>query len=659
MNRPFRMETQFSCAGDQATAVKSLVEALKQGEKYQVLLGITGSGKTFTMAKVIEEVQKPVLILAHNKTLAAQLFSEFRELFPNNAVHYFVSYYDYYQPEAYVPASDLYIEKDSQINEEIDRLRHAATNSLLSRRDTIIVASVSCIFGIGAPVYYRDLAVFIEKGMNLERDDFLARLVEIQYERNDYDFFRGKFRVRGDTVEVFPADSDTTAVRIEWFGDEIEEIRIIDPLEGRTIEKVDEAIIFPSSHYVIPQENLKGAIDSIREELRERITFYKENMKYLELERISLRTHSDLEMLETTGFCKGIENYSRHLDGRKPDLPPSTLLNYFPDDFLMFIDESHQTLPQVRAMYRGDRSRKSSLVEYGFRLPSALDNRPLNFDEFETLLNQVVYVSATPGPYEVAKAQGVMVEQIIRPTGLLDPEIEVRPASNQVEDLVSEIDSVVKVGGKVLVVTLTKRMSEHLAEYFLELKIRARYLHSEVDTFDRMELLRDLRLGEFDVLIGINLLREGLDLPEVRLVAILDADMEGFLRSEQALFQICGRAARNVDGRVIMYASRVTRAMEAVISETTRRRALQEKHNTANGIVPATILKKVSDVGELIGRASKDRTPAISEASSSSIDIGELRKKMLKHARNLEFEEAARLRDYISALEREMVMGKK
>ncbi|MBN2723939.1 MAG: excinuclease ABC subunit UvrB [Deltaproteobacteria bacterium] len=653
MHRPFKLVTEFSCAGDQKTAVASLSSGVLDGEKHQVLLGITGSGKTFTMAKVIENVSRPTLILAHNKTLAAQLFSEFRELFPENAVHYFVSYYDYYQPEAYVAASDTYIEKDAQINEEIDRLRHAATNALLSRDDVIIIASVSCIFGIGAPEFYHNLAIHLKKGMESDRDKFLRNLVDIQYERNDYDFYRGKFRVRGDIIEVFPADYDNTALRIEWFGDEIENIRIINPIDGKTIEKLDEIMIFPSSHYVVPQDNLKSAIDGIRVELRERINYFNSNMKPLESERITLRTMSDLELMETTGYCKGIENYSRYLDGRSEGIPPSTLIDYFPDKFLMFIDESHQTIPQVRAMYKGDRSRKRNLVDYGFRLPSALDNRPLNFSEFEQRVNQVIYVSATPAPYEIEKAQGVVVEQILRPTGLLDPEIEVRPIENQVEDLTSEIDYVVKEKGKVLVITLTKRMSEHLSEFFTDLGIRAKYLHSEVDTFDRVEILRELRTNEYDVLIGINLLREGLDLPEVSLVAILDADTEGFLRSEQALFQLCGRAARNVNGRVIMYASRVTKAMNSVIAETKRRRKIQHEFNNQNGITPLTIVKKVTDMASMIGKSSvgknKKDIPVVFTDDIEDIDI--LKKKMLKHARNLEFEEAARLRDRIRQME--------
>lgn len=653
IHRPFKLVTEFSCAGDQKTAVASLSSGVLDGEKHQVLLGITGSGKTFTMAKVIENVSRPTLILAHNKTLAAQLFSEFRELFPENAVHYFVSYYDYYQPEAYVAASDTYIEKDAQINEEIDRLRHAATNALLSRDDVIIIASVSCIFGIGAPEFYHNLAIHLKKGMESDRDKFLRNLVDIQYERNDYDFYRGKFRVRGDIIEVFPADYDNTALRIEWFGDEIENIRIINPIDGKTIEKLDEIMIFPSSHYVVPQDNLKSAIDGIRVELRERINYFNSNMKPLESERITLRTMSDLELMETTGYCKGIENYSRYLDGRSEGIPPSTLIDYFPDKFLMFIDESHQTIPQVRAMYKGDRSRKRNLVDYGFRLPSALDNRPLNFSEFEQRVNQVIYVSATPAPYEIEKAQGVVVEQILRPTGLLDPEIEVRPIENQVEDLTSEIDYVVKEKGKVLVITLTKRMSEHLSEFFTDLGIRAKYLHSEVDTFDRVEILRELRTNEYDVLIGINLLREGLDLPEVSLVAILDADTEGFLRSEQALFQLCGRAARNVNGRVIMYASRVTKAMNSVIAETKRRRKIQHEFNNQNGITPLTIVKKVTDMASMIGKSSvgknKKDIPVVFTDDIEDIDI--LKKKMLKHARNLEFEEAARLRDRIRQME--------
>ncbi|MBU1238236.1 excinuclease ABC subunit UvrB [Myxococcota bacterium] len=655
--RAFSLTTEYDPAGDQPQAIDELLSGLRSGDKHQILLGITGSGKTYTMANVIEKWGRPTLILAHNKTLAAQLYGEFKSLFPDNAVHYFVSYYDYYQPEAYIPASDTYIEKDSQINEEIDRLRHAATNALLTRRDVIIVASVSCIFGIGSPEFYSDLAIDCSVGQEIDRDKFLRLLVNIQYERNDYDFYRGTFRVRGDIVEVFPADADRWAYRIEWFGDEIESISTVDPFLGETGTNLEQVHIFPSTHYVVPRLNLEQSIDKIRDELRERLIEFNSQNKLLEAQRLELRTMADLELLEATGYCRGIENYSRFFDGRQRGVPPATLIDYFPDDFLLFIDESHQTLPQVRAMYKGDRSRKENLVEFGFRVPSAMDNRPLQFHEFNERINQVIYVSATPGDYEVETTSGVIVEQIVRPTGLLDPEIEIRQTQGQLDDLLNEITARTRNGEKILVVTLTKRMSEHLTEYYAQLGVRVRYLHSEIDTLERMELLRDLRQNEYDVLVGINLLREGLDLPEVTLVAILDADVEGFLRSARSLFQICGRASRNAKGRVIMYADKVTPSMDEVIKETGRRRAIQQEHNRKLGITPMTIIKKVNDITLLIGRVPKAlprKTPTAPMGSVKEMELFllDMRKKMREHARKLEFEEAARLRDEISDLEK-------
>jgi excinuclease ABC subunit B len=654
----FSMVTDMVPKGDQANATAELLEGLKSGIGPQVLLGITGSGKTYTMARVIEKWGRSTLILAHNKTLAAQLYSEFRTLFPNNSVHYFVSYYDFYQPEAYLPTSDTYIEKDAQINEEIDRLRHASTNALLSRDDVIIIASVSCIFGIGSPALYGELAIRLTKGQEIDRDKFLRNLVDIQYERNDYDFYRGTFRVRGDVVEVFPSDADRWAFRIEWFGDEIESICTVDPFLGKGGRDLEFIDIFPSSHYVVPKENMDGAMDNIRNELRTSIQDFNAQNKLIEAQRVELRTSTDLELMEATGYCKGIENYSRFFDGRVAGQPPSTLIDYFPENFLFFIDESHQTIPQVKAMYKGDYARKKNLVEFGFRIPSAMDNRPLKFPEFEKKVNQVIYVSATPGPYEIEMTQGVVVEQIVRPTGLLDPEIEIRPTIDQLDDLLGEIREVVASGSKVLVVTLTKRMSEHLTEYYSELGVRIRYLHSDIVTMERMELLRDLRNGEFDVLVGINLLREGLDLPEVSLVAILDADVQGFLRSARSLFQICGRASRNAKGRVVMYGDKITPAMDEVIRETSRRRLLQEEDNLKKGITPQTIIKKVSDIELLIGRKPKKDKRKIS-FDSDPADLTELefilkklKKKMRDYARKLEFEEAAQLRDRILELEK-------
>src|SRR6188768_3969053 len=582
--------------GDQPRAIEELISGIGRGDPTQVLLGITGSGKTFTMAQVIEKIQRPTLVIAHNKTLAHQLWMEFKTLFPDNAIHYFVSYYDYYQPEAYVPSTDTYIEKDSLINEEIDRMRHAATYALLTRRDSLIVASVSCIYGIGAAEAYLGMKLDLAKGVEVRRDAVLRRLVEIQYERNDVDFARGTFRVRGDTVEIFPAYEREKAIRIEWFGDEIDAISEVDPLRGKVLRKLEEVSIFPGSHYVTPADRLTKAMAGIKEELRERLAELKAGNKLVEEQRLQQRTLYDLEMLEQMGRCKGIENYSRHLSGRAPGEPPPTLLDYFPKDYLLFVDESHQTVPQISSMFKGDRSRKETLVEFGFRLPSALDNRPLRFDEWESRTGQKIFVSATPADYELQSSEGVVVEQIIRPTGLLDPEIEVRPVGSQVDDLLGEIRERIKIGDRILVTTLTKRMAEDLTEYYSELGVRVRYLHSDIDTLERIEILRDLRLGEFDVLVGINLLREGLDLPEVSLVAILDADKEGFLRAERSLIQTIGRAARNVRGKVIMYADRETDSMKKAIDVTRRRRRVQEAYNAEHGITPASIVKNIDSV---------------------------------------------------------------
>ncbi|MCK6591946.1 MAG: excinuclease ABC subunit UvrB, partial [Polyangiaceae bacterium] len=609
-------------------------------------------------AKIIEHAQRPTLILAPNKTLAAQLYGEMRELFPNNAVHYFVSYYDYYQPEAYVPSSDTYIEKDAIINDAIDRMRHAATHALLSRPDVIIVASVSCIYGIGSAESYHGLLIKLEKGQEFRRDELLRKLVDIQYARNDIDFHRGTFRVRGDVVEIFPAYEESVAVRVEFFGDEIEAIREVDPVRGKVIRQIDRTAIFPGSHYVTEQQQLRIAIGSIREELRDRIDYYDKNARFLEKQRIEQRTMYDLELLEQMGFCNGIENYSRHLSGRKPGEPPPTLIDYFPKDFLLIIDESHQTVPQVSAMYRGDRARKETLVEYGFRLPSALDNRPLKFEEFEEHYSRVLFVSATPGEYELTKTGGVVVEQIIRPTGLIDPEINVRPVAGQVDDLLGRIRERTKQGDRVLVTTLTKRMAEDLTEYYTELGVRVRYLHSDIDTLERVDILRDLRRGEFDVLVGINLLREGLDLPEVSLVAILDADKEGFLRSPRSLIQTIGRAARNVRGEVVMYADRHTEAMKYAIGETNRRREKQTAYNVEHGITPATVVKAILDLSPTSGARdyyAVPKGPAKADGGKHvEVDLAErieeLRQEMFAAAENLEFEKAARLRDQLRML---------
>ena len=656
----FELKTEYTPQGDQPQAINELEQGIRRGDRHQVLLGVTGSGKTFTMANVVNRLQRPTLVLAPNKTLAAQLYGEFKELFPGNAVEYFVSYYDYYQPEAYVPTTDTFIEKDSSINEEIDKLRHSATRSLLTRRDVLIVASVSCIYGLGSPEAYHGLLIRLEQGMELERNQLLRRLVDIQYSRNDIDFHRGSFRVRGDTVEVFPAYEEDRALRIEFFGDEVETISEIDPLRGKVIDRLPSTAIFPASHYVATKPTLDRAIRDIQDELRERIQFLRAGNKLLEAQRIEQRTLFDIEMMEEMGFCQGIENYSRHLDGRAPDSPPATLFDYFPEDALVFIDESHVTVPQLGGMYRGDRSRKETLVEYGFRLPSALDNRPLTFDEFSDKNLQTVYVSATPGDYELSTAAGVVVEQIVRPTGLVDPPLDIRPAGNQVDDLIDEIRKVAGQQGRVLVTTLTKRMAEDLTGYLDEIGIRVRYLHSDIDTVERIRIIRALRQGEFDVLVGINLLREGLDIPEVALVAILDADKEGFLRSTRSLIQTCGRAARNLEGRVIMYADRVTGSMQNCIDETERRRAAQLSYNQLHGITPESVRKSLRSILDDLGQGRSSQESLVAEALASydsceelSAEIERLRAGMLKTAADLEFETAAELRDRVQLLEKQ------
>ncbi|MEZ4380246.1 MAG: excinuclease ABC subunit UvrB [Nannocystaceae bacterium] len=670
-DRPLRLVSKMTPAGGQPQAIKELVEGLRRGDSHQALLGITGSGKTFTIANVIDQVQRPALILAHNKTLAAQLYGELKALFPDNAVEYFVSYYDYYQPEAYIPSTDTFIEKDSNINEQIDRMRHAATYALLSRRDVIIVASVSCIYGIGAAEAYYGMVAGVEVGAELDRDDLLRQLVDMQYKRNDVDFHRGTFRVRGDVVEVFPAYEDDTAVRIEFFGDEVEAIREIDALRGVPRGTMQRVTIFPASHYVTPASQMRRAIEAIKDELLHRLIELKEGVKLVEAQRLEQRTMFDLEMLEEMGFCSGIENYSRHLTGRQPGEPPPTLLDYFPRDFVMIVDESHQTIPQIGAMFKGDRSRKSTLVEHGFRLPSALDNRPLKFHEWEGRIGQAVFMSATPGEYELNKTEGVVVEQIIRPTGLLDPEIEVRPIAGQVDDLLDEIKRRTERGERVLVTTLTKRMAEDLTEYYADLGIRVRYLHSDVDTLERIELIRALRRGEYDVLVGINLLREGLDIPEVSLVAILDADKEGFLREKRSLIQTCGRAARNLHGRVIMYADRITKSMEICMSETERRRSVQQAYNEAHGITPRSTSAPINPLesderAESAGRRRSKGKERERDAVPVGVGVipddellgaelrqrlGELREEMVALAKDLRYEEAARVRDRIRVLE--------
>ena len=660
MSSGFRLRTSFEPKGDQPQAIEQLLRGLEANERHQVLLGITGSGKTFTIANVIQRSGKPTLIMAPNKTLAAQLYGEMRELFPENAVEYFVSYYDYYQPEAYIPSTDTFIDKDSIINDQIDRMRHSATVALLSRRDVIIVASVSCIYGIGSAESYSGLLIKIAVGEELRRDVLLRQLVDIQYERNDVDFHRGTFRVRGDVVEVFPTYEHETAIRIEFFGDVVETIREVDPLRGRVKGTLQSYAIFPGSHYVTPQAQMRSAIEGIREELRERLDFFDKAGRFLEKQRIEQRTLYDLEMMEQMGFCSGIENYSRHLSGRKAGEAPPTLIDYFPPDFLIVMDESHQSVSQVQAMYRGDRARKETLVEYGFRLPSALDNRPLQFAEFEDHVKNAIYVSATPGDYELGKAQGVVVEQLIRPTGLQDPQVEVRPVSGQVDDLLGEIKLRVKNNERVLVTTLTKRMSEDLTDYYRELGVRVRYLHSDIETLERIDILRDLRLGEFDVLVGINLLREGLDLPEVSLVAIFDADKEGFLRSPRSLIQTIGRASRNVNGRVIMYADSITGAMKNAIGETGRRRTAQGIYNEKHGIIPTTIVRAIMNMNPASGTIDYLNVPKLARGEKLTGDAGApdmeerlaaMRLEMFAAAENLDFEKAARLRDELKKLQ--------
>lgn len=652
----FTLKAPFEPTGDQPTAISQLLSGLQSGSRHQTLLGVTGSGKTFTMANLIQAVQRPTIVLSHNKTLAAQLYGEFKHFFPDNAVHYFVSYFDYYQPEAYIPRSDTYIEKDSQINEEIDRLRHAATDALLSRRDVLIVASVSCIYGIGSVEDYAGLSIPIITGERRVRDKLLRQLTDIQYQRNDIDFHRGTFRVRGDVIDIFPA-SEEVAYRVDFFGDEVDRITQIDPLTGEIIQTMKTIQIFPSSHYVTPQDKLKIALGQIELELAEQLQLFKKSGKLLEAQRLAQRTRFDLEMLEETGFVKGIENYSRYLTNREPGEQPATLLDYFPDDYLMFIDESHMTIPQLRGMYNGDRARKEVLVEHGFRLPSALDNRPLTFTEFQKHVNQVIYVSATPAEYEL-RLSPPPVEQVIRPTGLLDPEIVVRPVDGQIDDLLAEIKDVIAKRQRVLVTTLTKRMSEDLAEYLQDLKIKVAYLHSDVDTLDRTDILRDLRLGTYDVLVGINLLREGLDLPEVSLVAILDADKEGFLRSEQALVQTIGRAARHIEGRVIMYADTITKSMQKAINETNRRRAVQRDYNAAHDITPRGITKTVEkglrpDLPEEAKRVTLNLKKIPKEEYAHIIK--DLSAQMELAAANLEFEKAAELRDIIADVQQKII----
>lgn len=650
----FKLHSDYTPAGDQPKAISELVEGVKNGYKEQTLLGVTGSGKTFTMANVIAQLNRPALVFAHNKTLAAQLCSEFKEFFPENAVEYFVSYYDYYQPEAYIPSTDSYIEKDSAINDEIDRLRHSATFALAERRDVIIVASVSCIYTLGSPIDYRTMVVSVRQGAQMSREELLAKLVSIQYERNDLSFTRNKFRVRGDTVEIFPAGATDTAIRVEFFGDEVDRISEFNPLTGNVTSTISHAAIYPASHYVISREKMSGAIGEIERELEERIKYFKDNDKLIEAQRIEQRTRYDIEMLEEIGFCKGIENYSRILAGREPGSIPYTLLDHFPKDFLLFVDESHVSLPQIRSMSAGDRGRKNTLVEYGFRLPSAFDNRPLTFDEFYDKIGQAIFVSATPGPFEREKSEQI-VEQVIRPTGLVDPEIIVKPVQGQIEDLLLEINERTAKGERVLVTTLTKKMAEDLTAYLDKMGVKVRYMHYDIDTIERMEIIRDLRLGEFDVLVGINLLREGLDIPEVSLVAILDADKEGFLRSESSLIQTIGRAARNSHGQVIMYADSVTRSMESAINETERRRKIQLEYNEKHGIKPKTIIKDVRDVikisskSETDSKTSRQKQKQISAAEKQAL-IEKLTAEMKNAAKLLEFEHAAYLRDRINEL---------
>lgn len=648
----FKLHSEYTPTGDQPQAIKYLSEGIKQGKKFQTLLGVTGSGKTFTMANIIQNVQKPTLVLAHNKTLAGQLYSEFKEFFPENNVEYFVSYYDYYQPESYIPSSDTYIEKDASINDEIDKLRHSATASLFETRDVIIIASVSCIYGLGDPIDYEHMIVSLRPGMQKSREEVMKKLVNMQYSRNEIDFKRGTFRAKGDILEIYPSDQSESAIRVEFWGDEVEKIQEINPLTGKAIAERKHVMVFPNSHYVTTSDKMERALVTIDEELQERIKYFKDNNKLIEAQRIDERTNFDMEMMRETGFCQGIENYSRHISGRPAGSPPFTLFDYLPKDFLLLIDESHATIPQVRAMYNGDRARKDSLVNYGFRLPSAYDNRPLKFDEFEERINQVVFVSATPADYEKEHSKENVVEQIIRPTGLLDPKIEVKPVTNQIDDLIEQIRIRVDKKERVLVTTLTKKMAEDLTDYLQSLDIKVNYMHSDIKALERMEIIRNLRLGEFDVLVGINLLREGLDIPEVSLVAILDADKEGFLRSERSLIQTIGRAARNTDGTVIMYADELTDSMEKAISETNRRRKIQEKYNIKHNIVPKTIKKSVRDTisitkQEDIGVEFKMESP-----DDIKNTINSLTDEMLKYAASMEFEKAAEIRDKIKELEK-------
>ena len=654
----FELVSQYAPTGDQPQAIAELVKGFKEGNQFQTLLGVTGSGKTFTMANVIQQLNKPTLVIAHNKTLAAQLYGEFKEFFPNNAVEYFVSYYDYYQPEAYVPSSDTYIAKDSSINDEIDKLRLSATSALAERRDVIIVASVSCIYGLGSPVDYKNMVISLRPGMERDRDEMLHKLIDIQYDRNEMDFKRGTFRVRGDVVEIFPAESSDTAVRVEFFGDEIERLLEIDVLTGDIKRELKHVAIFPASHYVVPMEKIQKAVQDIEEELEERVRYFKGEDKLLEAQRIEERTNFDIEMLKETGFCSGIENYSRHLSGLAPGTPPHTLIDYFADDFLIMIDESHKTIPQIRGMYFGDQSRKGTLVDYGFRLPSAKDNRPLAFEEFESKINQLLFVSATPGVYE-EEHELMRTEQIIRPTGLLDPEVSVRPVEGQIDDLIGEIKKEVEKHHKVLITTLTKRMAEDLTDYMKELGIRVRYLHSDVDTLERTEIIRDMLLDVFDVLVGINLLREGLDIPEITLVAILDADKEGFLRSETSLIQTIGRAARNSEGHVIMYADKITDSMRLAIEETERRREIQKAYNKEHGITPQTIHKAVRDLIRISKEVAQEELQFEKDPESMSVKeleklIAEVQKKMKKAAAELNFEAAAMLRDQMVELKKQL-----
>lgn len=655
----FKLESPYKPTGDQPQAIEQLVKGFKEGNQCQTLLGVTGSGKTFTMANIIAQLNKPTLIIAHNKTLAAQLYGEFKEFFPSNSVEYFVSYYDYYQPEAYVPSSDTYIAKDSAINDEIDKLRHSATAALSERRDVIIVASVSCIYGLGSPIDYQEMVISLRPGMSKDRDEVIAKLIEIQYDRNDMDFKRGTFRVRGDVLEIFPAISEDYAIRAEFFGDEIERITEIDLLTGEIKSELSHVAIFPASHYVVSKESIDRATKAIEEELEEQVRYFKSEDKLLEAQRIAERTNFDIEMMRETGFCSGIENYSRHLTGLKPGEAPHTLIDYFPDDFIIMIDESHKTIPQIGGMYAGDRSRKKTLVDYGFRLPSALDNRPLNFEEFESKVNQMLFVSATPGEYE-ERNELLRAEQVIRPTGLLDPEVEVRPVEGQIDDLVGEVNKEIAKKNKVLITTLTKRMAEDLTDYMRELGIRVKYLHSDIDTLERTEIIRDMRMDVFDVLVGINLLREGLDIPEITLVAILDADKEGFLRSETSLIQTIGRAARNAEGHVIMYADTMTDSMKAAIEETKRRRQVQMEYNEKHGITPKTIHKSVRDLISISKKVSSEEMKLEKDPESMSekelqAAIKDINKKMKKAAAELNFEVAAELRDQLIEFKKKLL----